>query len=175
MEQIIMSKSVLQPWVQELSMMQQSVLISSIRGPDNSAKYGAVKMLLRWYRRCVLVSALDGEILTNPFDRRGGSFTGPSYDVNGRYEWEIDMNLIVSEYMKVQDSLPFHFQSHLMHAVEILGYKHPDKYIREWWTSVYRRIVNALHLHPESEDEMDSRLGDTVKGWQERADIATAK
>lgn len=170
-------KSVLQPWVEELSMMQQSVLLSSVRGPDNNSKYGPVKMILRWYRRCILFSALDGEILTDPLENRGGSFTGPSAQDCGvsRKPWEVVMESVVDEYMRVQDSLPFHYQSHMMHAIEIVGYKHPDKRIRDWWCSLYLRLVNALHLHPETAEEMDSRLGDTMEGWQDRADKATIK
>jgi hypothetical protein len=164
--------SVLQPWVEELTFMQQSVLISSVRGPDNSTKYGPVKMILRWYRRCILISAMEGEVLTDPVDPRGGSFTGPSY-VKNSWSWQNNMDGLVYDYMKIQDSLPFHFQSHMMHAIEILGYKHPDDRIRAWWLSVYVRLVNALHLHPETEEEMDRRLGDSIEGWQERADIAT--
>lgn len=166
--------SVLQPWVEKLSMMQQSVLLSSVRGPDNSAKYGPVKMILRWYRRCVLISAMDGIILKDPVDVRGGSFTGPSVAGNSS-SWEDEMKTVVDEYMKLQDSLPFHYQSHLMHAVEIIGYKHPDERIANWWNRLYVRLVHALHLHPETEKEMDRRLGDTIEGWKERCDESTMK
>jgi len=157
--------------------MQQSVLISAIRGPDNSTKYGPIKMVLRWYRRCVLISALDGSVIDNPGDPRGGSFTGPSTNpsrvLSWKLAWEDSMTEIVDEYMKVQDALPFHYQSHMMHAIEILGYKHPNERIRKWWNKVYIRLVNALHLHPETEEEMDGRLGDTVEGWMKRSDKAT--
>lgn len=60
--------------------MQQTVLLTSIRGPDGVAKYHKVKYLLRWLRRCVLLSAMDGKVLGNPYDSNGGSFTGPSFD-----------------------------------------------------------------------------------------------
>lgn len=59
--------SVLQPWVQELSFMQQSVLISAVRGPDGIGKYHKGKGLIKWYRRCILVSAFDNGILTDPY------------------------------------------------------------------------------------------------------------
>jgi hypothetical protein len=75
-----MKRSVLQDWVQGLTMMQQTVLLTAIRGPDGTPKYGSVKMLLRWFRRCVLLSAIDGKVLDNPCDSNGGSFTGPSLD-----------------------------------------------------------------------------------------------
>jgi hypothetical protein len=83
------------------------------------------------------------------------------------------MNEIVSEYVRDLDAIPHHFQMHLMHAIEILGYKHPDPIIRGWWNQVYIRLVNDLHLHPETEEELDSRLGDSRDGWLARADPAT--
>lgn len=70
--------SVLQDWVQELPMMQQSVLLTAVRGPDSLPKYHPSKFLLRWYRRCILLSAMDGRVLTDPVEPVGGSFTGPS-------------------------------------------------------------------------------------------------
>ena len=76
-----MSKCVLQPWVLNLTYMQQSVLITSVRGPDGIRKDHVAKLLLRWLRRCFLVSAFDGRALTDPVEQGGGSFTGPSLDI----------------------------------------------------------------------------------------------
>lgn len=156
-------------------MMQQTVLLTAIRGPDGLPKYGCVKMLLRWYRRCVLLSAMDGKVLENPHDNNGGSFTGPSFGAGELHNpgWESNMDEIVSEYLKTLDAIPHHFQMHFMHAAEILGYKHPEERTRHWWNRVYHRLVNDMHVHPESEDEMNERLGDNRAGWLRRADHAT--
>lgn len=163
--------SVIQEWVQELSFMQQSVLISAIRGPDGIPKFHQCKPLLKWYRRCVLFSAFDGMALTDPRGGGGGSFTGPStVDMVGT--WETAMDEVVDAYIQSQDLLPHHFQAHFMHAVEIIGYKHPDKRIRDWWHCVYVRIVHTLHLWPETEDQMDKRLGDNKDQWLARSDKA---
>jgi hypothetical protein len=169
---------VIQEWVWNLSFMQQTVLLTAIRGPDGLPKYGGVKMLLRWYRRCILVSSLDGTVLTNPHDDRGGSFMGPSFhrdDLNGRSDdnWRGPMQKIVSEYIKELDAVPHHFQLHLIHSFEIVGYKHPDKFIKGWFCDVYRRLVEDMHLWPEAEGQLDRRLNDTRAGWLERADPAT--
>lgn len=68
-----MNNSVTQPWTHGLTFMQQTVLLTAVRGPDGSPKYGPTKMLLRWYRRCTLLSSLDGgRVLEDPFDRNGG-------------------------------------------------------------------------------------------------------
>lgn len=170
------TKSVLQEWVLRLSLMQQSVLLTAVRGPDGLEKYGCVKMLLRWYRRCVLVSAFDKKVLDHPADTGGGSFTGPSIGYAKRNNnWIQGMDDLVGEYLQKLDAIPHHFQMHFLHAVEILGYKHTNKTIRNWWGGVYVRLVNDLHLHPETEDELDERLGDTAAGWKKRADKATQK
>lgn len=176
--------SVLQLWVMELPMMQQTVLLTAVRGPDGSPKYGPVKMLLRWYRRCVLLSAMDGRALTNPYENNGGSFTGPSLAlVDGadpraptRWPaWEASMQELVSEYLRATDALPHHFQMHFMHAVEILGYKHPNTRIRMFWRATYDRLARDLHLTPETESAMDERLGDRRDGWLKHADPATVE
>lgn len=166
--------SVLQPWVEGLTLMQQTVLLTAIRGPDGTPKYGPVKMLQRWFRRCVLLSAMDGEALTNPYDSNGGSFTGPSIAKNsGGLAWEHPMDALVGEYLKALDALPHHFQLHFLHAAEIVGYKHPDERIRVWWCRVYYRLVHDMHLHVENVDELDHRLGDSREKWLEKCDPAT--
>lgn len=162
---------VTQEWTHSIPMMQQTVLLTAIRGPDGLPKYGGVKMLLRWYRRCVLISATDGRVIDNPYDENGGSFTGPS--VSKDVLWEPRMDEVVDSYLRELDAIPHHFQLHLLHAAEIVGYKHSDARIRNWWERLYRRLVNDMHLHPETEDEMDSRLGDSRSGWLARADRAT--
>lgn len=167
-----MKGPVTQEWTHELSMMQQTVLLTAIRGPDGLPKYGPAKMLLRWYRRCVLLSAMDGKVLASPCDKNGGSFTGPSLDAQIT-NWEAPLNNLVGDYLRTTDALPHHFQMHFIHAVEILGYKHPDARIRDWWHSVYRRLVSDLHLYPESETAMDERLGDNRDKWLKHADPAT--
>jgi hypothetical protein len=173
-------RSVLQDWVMQLPLMQQSVLLTAVRGPDGIDKYHLVKYLVRWYRRCILISALDGVVLDRPYDERGGSFTGPSFTHEDEYlynqglhTWQQKMDKLVDGYIKRLDALPHHSSMHFLHAVEILGYKHPDVDIREWWCKLYLRLVGDLHLHPETEDELDRRLGDSRSGWLEKADPAT--
>lgn len=182
--------SVLQEWVQRLTFMQQSVLVTAVRGPDGIDKNHVSKLLLRWLRRCVLYSAFESKIARapasfgNPWAPGGGSFTGPSIswetmvDIRTRGgdadPWEEAMNQIVSEYLSSLDMVPHHFQLHFMHAVEILGYKHPDERIRVWWSFVYRRLANDMHLNPETEVQMDKRLGDFQADWR-AAEEVTAK
>lgn len=163
---------VIQTWVSCLPMMQQTVLLTAVRGPDGLPKYHPVKYLVRWYRRCVLYSAIDGRVLTEPCSPNGGSFTGPSCDgsIDG---WQPGMDAVVTEYLRALDQVPLHFHLHLVHAIEIIGYKHPDAEIGCWWNAVYRRLVADMHLQPELEATLDRRLGDTREGWLEHGDAAT--
>jgi hypothetical protein len=178
--------SVLQPWVQELTLMQQGVLMASIRGPDGIEKNHISKLLIRWLRRCVLVMAFESRAVGSqvffwdPCTPGGGSFTGPSLTVPASFNieqwnamsfserflhWPLKMNVVVQDFFKHVDEMPHHFHLHFLHAAEILGYKHPHFDIRKWWRWFYFRLVNDLHLNPESEERMDLRLGDTLEKW----------
>lgn len=179
-----MARSVLQDWVQELSLMQQSVLISAVRGPDGQPKYAPPKMLIRWYRRCVLISALDGEVLDNPVDPRGGSFTGPSINLgkhsfgfveDNKAFWFDAMGEHITEYIRNLDGIPSHFSNHFRDAIEVVGFKHPDEIVRHFWNNAYHRLVRDLNLHPETVEQMDKRLGDNRNNWLANADEATRR
>ena len=158
--------SVMLPWTEELTYMQQSVLIASVRGPDGIRKDHPVKVLCRWLRRSILKAAFTGEELWDPYMQGGGSFTGPC-----RTESVVDLKHAVDLYFRSVDELPHHFQLHLMHAAEILGYKHPRDTTRQWWRQFYMACVNDMHLFPESEELMDLRLGDSEANWRAREEV----
>ena len=164
-----MNKYVLQDWVGNLTFMQQSVLITATRGPDGLRKDHPAKMVIRWLRRCYLRSALDGGIvIADPRDPRGGNFTGPSLEqclANAGEFWEGPMTTLLTKYIKAADELPHHFQTHVMHAAEILGMEHPVGRIRVWWYTAYEAIVDDLHLIPEHPEKMRKRLGDLKETW----------
>jgi hypothetical protein len=61
-----------------------------------------------------------------------------------------------------------------MHAAEILGYKHPEPTIAAWWYMAYNRIVRDAHLNPETQAQMDKRLGDSETDWRDAEEV-TAK
>lgn len=178
--------SVLQDWVTGLTFMQQTVLLAAIRGPDGQPKYGGgAKMLLRWYRRCVVKSAMEKRVITNPYDPGGGSFSGPSIKELTEQtrthtdplpdEWEPRMQEHINDYLRQLDMLPHYYQMHFMHAAEIIGYKHPDQRIRTWWHNLYVTLVHDMHVWPETEEQLDQRLGDNREGWLARNHPATTK
>lgn len=175
-------RSVLQDWTNDLSFMMQSVLIAAVRGPDGIRKDHPVKVLLRYLRRSFLICAFDGKTRWSPYEPGGGSFTGP---LHLRYEPLVgagaqfdesagNIEKFVGVYLRHVDELPHHFQLHLMHAAEILGYKHPDDDVRGFWSMLYQAIVKDAHLMPESEETMEHRLGDVEAQWR-AAEVVTAK
>lgn len=156
---------VLQKWVQELSFMQQAVLMSALRGPDN-CKNAAEKAMKRWFRRSILYSAFESKELGLPFRFNdpakpgGGSFTGPTppefadiYEAARAYSASIDL-------------FPHHYLMHFIGAAEIVGYKHDVIEVAAWWRGFYERMVKRMHLHPETLEEMDRRLGDDEDQWK---------
>lgn len=176
-----MSIPVLQGWVTDLTIMQQGVLLASVRGPDGIVKEHVSKVLLRWYRRCIFNLAFESAtagapvIARNPGDPGGGSFTGPMtkeyLDRSGSQLGWGALDLAFDDYLKATDEIPHHFQLHFMHAAEVLGYKHPDKFTREWWNKTYRRLANDMHLNPETEEQMDRRLGDSYAQWRAAEEV----
>lgn len=172
--------SVLQEWVQGLSFMQQSVLITSIRGPDGLEKNHVSKLLIRWLRRCVVYSAFESKLagtpttLDYPQQPGGGSFTGPSchpIEASKAGSWQAAMDNIVTQYLEALDGVPHHFQLHLMHGAEIIGYHHPRREIQQWWEGMYRRLANDMHLQPETWEQMDRRLGDFEATWRAAEEV----
>jgi hypothetical protein len=164
---------VLQDWTNDLSFMMQSVLICAVRGPDGIRKDHPVKVLCRYLRRSFLICAFDGRVRWSPYEAGGGSFTGP-LKLDGTAPNEGHLDKFVEIYLRHVDELPHHFQLHMMHAAEILGYKHPDSDVRGFWSVFYRAIVNDAHLKVEPEEVLDRRLGDVEAHWREAENGVTA-
>ena len=132
-----------------------------------------MKVLIRYLRRSFMICAFDGKVRWSPYEPGGGSFTGP-LNLQGTGPNEGHLDKYVEIYLRHVDELPHHFQLHLMHAAEILGYKHPDSDVRGFWSAFYYAIVNDAHLRVETEEQMDKRLGDNEAAWR-AAEVVVAK
>jgi len=131
---------VFKPWMFELPFRMQSVLVSALRGCDTTRKEDPSKHITRALR-AVLMHDADP---TNSFMRSGDApFTR------------------VSDFLVDLDVYPVHFVLHLAHAAEIVGYKHPNDLVREFWLKFYRGVIRAMHVNPETEEQLDVRLGFT--------------
>lgn len=132
--------TVVQPWVAaSCTLKQQTVLLCALRGCDGTAKEDPSKRITRHIRHVVLESAEGG----------GSLFHGCTV----RPDW-------VEAFCSDMDHYPLHWVCHVMHAAEIIGYKHPDRATRILWLQAYRLFCGALHTLPESEAHLDLRLAD---------------
>ncbi len=136
-----MPNSVLKEWVFELPFRMQSVMMSALRGCDTARKDDASKFITRGLR-AVLLNNADP---SNTFIVGDGI---PDAAHVKTFLWDLD-------------AYPLHFVMHTTHAAEIVGYKHPDERMRIFWSQFYRDLVKALHLNPETEVQLDVRLGPT--------------
>jgi hypothetical protein len=135
-------RSVLQDWVMELPLREQGTLVAAVRGCDVQAKDPTAPAKH-------VVAALRCAFM-NPADPR-------EVDVPGAFfRSDPPENLKVSSF----DHLPLHFVSHVMHAIEVVGYRHPSEEVRTRWMRLYIQLVDGLHLWPESRLAMISRLSE---------------
>ena len=56
---------------------------------------------------------------------------------------------------------------HLCHAAEIVGYQHPDEQIKTTWGKFYYSMCKAMHLNPETREQMMERLKDNPEVVEE--------
>jgi hypothetical protein len=144
--------SVFKDWIFTLPYRMQSVLTSSLRGCDTARKDDNSKFITRAIRGLVLNNADP----SNTFIVGDGV---PEEKYVTSFLWDLD-------------SYPMHFIMHTAHACEIIGYKHPEPTIRAYWIAFYKKVVKGLHLNPETEEQIDVRLGFTP---DEQAKIAVAE
>lgn len=139
--------SVLQSWVVDLPLRAQGTLMTAVRGCDFEPKTwtGAGvaespgRRLTAYIRYCFMVPADQREV-----DAAPGSFMVSKPPLPFK----------PSEF----GHLPEHWYAHVMHALEIIGYLHPNKDIGSVAYSYYVEMVRNLHLSPESKREMMMRL-----------------
>lgn len=145
---------VFQDWLFDLTMQQQSVLALACRGPDGIAKFHPTKLLVARYRATVLKAAYLGR----PMRVDEGDDT--TFMTLIHFSDDESWGLICRDFFEHVDSLPHHYYMHLMHGAQIAGYKHPMETFRHRWLDFYLDCCHDLHLQPETEKQMDGRLGD---------------
>lgn len=133
---------ILQPWVAELGLRHQGVLLTAVRGCDTVERHDPVKLVSRAYR---------GEILqthcANPEDAKS-------------FIELCDTATLIARLGKVasnHDHYPHHYIMHLIHASEIVGYCGPN-FRQAPWRAFYFSMCSKLHANPETAEEMNRRL-----------------
>lgn len=135
--------SVLQSWVMELPLREQGTLLTAVRGCDVAPKrpYDSLERRLVAAIRCSFM---------NPADPR-------EVDVPGSF-FSTDIPIPVQ--LSGIGHYPQHWFSHVWHAVEVLGYRHPDDVIRARWYTFYRAMCKDQHTNPETREQMITRLSE---------------
>jgi hypothetical protein len=134
--------SILYPWITDLSLRYQGTLMAAIRGCDGRAKNDVSKALNRAMRFLCLV----------PFDARELSYEGfMTYDMAG---WRAD----VSAFDSAIDEYPVHYVMHMVNAISIVAYEHPDEHIRTEFMWAYQLLAKGFHLHIQTREELKARM-----------------
>ena len=137
--------SVLQEWVMDLHLREQGTLLTAVRGCDLTPKNpdtlnSTERRLHQFFRYCIMIPADDREVGIN----------GAFFQSEPPRDWRS------SEF----GHYPLHWYTHLMHAFEVVGYRHPDHNIRMEAEAIYVKFVTGLHLYPEDRLEMTKRLSE---------------
>lgn len=135
--------SVLQDWLVKIPIRMQSTLILGLRGPDTHCTPD-VKSITRWLRGLAFKPG-------NPANVKEFMHSEPA------------MILEKGSTAKELEFCTQHFYSHLMHALEVIAYKHPDIKVAMVALDRYTAMCRAFHLPNETTDEFEERLGH--KSW----------
>lgn len=138
-----MTRSVLQDWVMELPLREQGTLLTCVRGCDLTPKLPLDSVERR------LVGALRFAIMI-PADRREVDIRGAFFQSRPPDNFRASG---IGHY-------PLHWISHVMHAAEVIAYRHPDGMIRERWYNIYFAFVHSLHVQPETRDRFIQRMSE---------------
>lgn len=145
----VVATSVLQMWVMFLPLREQGTLLTAVRGCDSEPKqwtrtgvaYSQGRRLTAFIRWCFMNPADPREV-----DREEGAF----------------FRSIPPDPFKPSEfgHLPEHWYAHAMHALEVIGYRHPVPRVAAQAFDMYEKMVRNLHLVPESKEQMIARLGE---------------
>lgn len=156
------SESVLHDWVHQLTFQQQALLLTCVRGCDGLPKFDTTKNIIRFLRGAIMKPAGEWD------GGNSNSFMWGKYsEIDSEGDFVNYWNNSASYLLKNHDHVPHHFLMHLIHCAEVIGYKHPDKTIREYWLYLYEQFCIAFHMTPETESQMDERLNDFGEGYGE--------
>lgn len=156
------TRRLLQPWVDELPLQQQAVLVLACRGPDGYEKMHPCKDVIRAIRGCVMLAAYYGRSLT--LNDRDDLFmrVGPITRETSAGEWDA----VVSNWSHANDGYPIHFFQHVMQAANVLRFQHSEPIVRTRFGQLYTACCEYVHCPEESRASFDARLSDwQQKGW----------
>lgn len=142
--QMNQKRSVLNDWVMELGLREQGTLLTAIRGCDLAPKYpldSVEKTLTAFIRFAVMF----------PFDAREIDST-PGCFMQSKIPADFKPSSM--------DHYPSHYVMHLVHALEVIGYKCPHSDIKAQALKAYFKFVKSFHLNYETVQQMTDRLSE---------------
>ncbi len=146
-EQLYGFNSVLRPWVMSLPLREQGILLVSTRGCDLTPKYplnSLERELVALIRFTVMIPADEREVDSEP-----GCFMVSKLS---------DSNSLIKP--SKLGHYPWHWLSHILHACEVIAYRHPNKEISNYFFSLYEAFCISFHLYVERKEEMIDRLSE---------------
>jgi hypothetical protein len=138
-----MSNSVLQDWVMGLGLRHQGVLLTAVRGCDTAPKQDPSKDLARALRGLFLNCHCGDPARAKTFIE-----AVPGEELTRRFE----------AFRKNCDHYPLHYVMHVLHTIQIIGHYHPNLAMRALTQGFYQKFCKALHLNPETKEQLDARL-----------------
>jgi hypothetical protein len=109
----------------------------ALRGSDSVEKNGPGKAVTRALRRLVLNNAMKDPQAFMPAEY---SVIPPALDQG------------------TVDGASHHWLMHLIHAVQVVGYRYPNEGLRKFWHEWYIDACRQMHMNPETEGQMRHRL-----------------
>ncbi len=138
---------VVQDWVSRLPWKMQSILFSSLRGPDQEF-LANIKMVSKWMRSVTQNNADPSKPYMN-----GISLPEPE------------------QLFKELEHCPCHFVHHFLDGLAIIAYHHPIQIVAEYAAKVHYRCAEEIfHFYPEPPRWFDIRHRDKRKGADPLAD-----
>lgn len=133
-----MNITVTQNWMNEIPIRMQSTLILALRGPDTHNTPN-IKSIARWLRGIAFKPG-------NPHNVA---------EFMGHFPERI---VEKGPTAKELEFCSQHYYSHLLHALEVVGYRHPDAVIRSFAWDMFSDMCSLLHLPVESKSDFEYRL-----------------
>jgi hypothetical protein len=137
-------RSVLQDWVMELPLREQGTLLTAVRGCDLTPKHpldSLERRLVAAIRCSFMVPADEREVDSEP-----GCFMSREIPVGFK--------------PSALGHYPQHWIAHVMHAAEVLAYRHPDQQIAVQWHFVYETFCHSFHVPAESPEAFEARMSE---------------
>lgn len=128
----------------ELPLREQGTLIVALRGCDSAPKFPLDSPERR-------LTAAIRYAVCNPADQREVD-AAPGSFMTAHIPVDVRPGMI--------EHYPQHWVGHVIHACEVLGYRHPDTWQAAQWFLLYAEFCHSLHLPVESPGRMKTRLSE---------------